>query len=1002
MIRLISARIGCAVFALILAGLPSTLSAAQPPHVDDLRIQQKGEATYFHVRFALPADLLRVRLKPGPYSEIQRRNLVRLPQLVPQDGWAWAVYPRVEIPHYRPVVGFDADTRPSVPVKALEFVGKVQSGVRAKFLLLYPTGKRAAAPGTPFAQVREQTTWTEIPIELDFSQSSGPAFPDCTGHPSSAEDDLEAWWAEGQAARLAVLEALAPDFGFYGFACAATGRKYGVRDPSLIGDEQIKRETIDRELYEATTGAAAITESLQLHRMLQGGTHDKGRRTIDVWDLPGIDIAEHPWEKMMAGKKPSPEPLAQLVPFDNYYVHCKDIRKFIEFGEFLNQWGTTAIRAYEMTSRDYNLQERYERQLCLKSTWLGKTLGPAVIRSLAVTGSDPYLREGSDVTVIFHVANRPLFLAAVASLLQDARREFGKELREGKVDYHGVAIESVVTPLREVSLYRAVVGEFVIYANSPTGLRRVLDVHQGRLKALADSLDFRYMRTIYRLGDKEEDGFAFLSDGFIRQLVGPASKIKEKRRLEALTSLAMVTHGALFAAWENGKLPANHADLLAASALKPQEIYTPEGKGVTWDGTRHAAVSDVYNTLHFATPLIELPIDKVSPDEDREYRRFREGYLNLWRRYFDPVGMRFALTDKEVRVEVYILPLIHASQYDSLRLQAGEGTVALDPTAFSPHTLVQWMTHVAPNYRASGMGSWVMIRLDDSAEIRGALEFWVRKQMSEGETGEYWEESKAAAQATFPLPLTFGIAVADRKQFVEQLKYLQRFLEDYAPFTVEPVKPAYKGVTIKRLRFKKESQAAEWFGAPLHPMYDAFIDDVWYISLQQAPLQELIDRSVAGREGKKSTGKGETVPINSSVHAAPGAAVKAGPALRFYLNWESQRRALANDPIWYALYRGGLIRDTDPEPKRQAAAQRYLGFVPVSPDGAAYMFATRTGEVVNQRHGSLRRPLLHEGIEAASPLGQLLDHLRTVRADLRFREDGVQTTVTIERKLPAR
>src|SRR5206468_6390279 len=114
------------------------------------------------------------------------------------------------------------------------------------------------------------------------------------------------------------------------------------------------------------------------------------------------------------------------------------------------------------------------------------------------------------------------------------------QLREGKADYHGVAVETFVTPLREVSLYRAALGDFVIYANSPNGLRCVLDAQHGRLPALADALDFQYMRTVFRLEDKQEDGFAFLSDAFIRQLVGPAGKIKEKRRLEALTSLSMV------------------------------------------------------------------------------------------------------------------------------------------------------------------------------------------------------------------------------------------------------------------------------------------------------------------------------------------------------------------------------------------------------------------------------------------------------------------------------
>ncbi len=133
----------------------------------------------------------------------------------------------------------------------------------------------------------------------------------------------------------------------------------------------------------------------------------------------------------------------------------------------------------------------------------------------------------------------------------------------------------------------------------------------------------------------------FLSDAFIRNLVGPAMHIKERRRLEALTSLHMVTHGAMFTAWETGKLPHNHEHLLQATGLKADELFIPDGGGAVWDHARQGRrLGSIYNTLHFATPLIELPIDSVSPAEEREYNEFRQQYLDLWRRYFDPVGMR--------------------------------------------------------------------------------------------------------------------------------------------------------------------------------------------------------------------------------------------------------------------------------------------------------------------------------------------------------------------------
>ena len=69
-------------------------------------------------------------------------------------------------------------------------------------------------------------------------------------------------------------------------------------------------------------------------------------------------------------------------------------------------------------------------------------------------------------------------------------------------------------------------GQFVIYSNSPSGVRRVIDAHQGQRKRMADAGDFRYLRTVFPWGQGREDGFVFLSDAFIRRLAGPASRLR--------------------------------------------------------------------------------------------------------------------------------------------------------------------------------------------------------------------------------------------------------------------------------------------------------------------------------------------------------------------------------------------------------------------------------------------------------------------------------------------
>ena len=1060
-----------AVLAGLAAGWVAELRAADAPRVRDLRTQRVGDTTFFHVHFEPPADMESVPVGPDTHT------LTRQPRLVPQDGKTQAVYHRVEGLEFvgtlhgegrakllllYPVskdrlpkagkaemtqayqkIKADLDSKTSYYDLAVEERGKAVVGspaykrhdtqVRQLKKELDDLKEKLNKAQDKLDVIGPPPPWAETPVELDFARAKKVAVPveAARRKPDQppAADDLRGLWASGQAACFALLEALSPDFGFYGFAREATGRKYRVPAPALPRPPGAAgRPALDSQLYEMTTGATAIADSLQLKRMLNPNTRDKGERTVDVTKIPGIDIAEHPWKKMMGGKKPSADPLARLVPHDNYYVRFKNVRKFLEFGDLLDLWGTTIARACEINSRDYGIRGRYQKQLCLRSTGLARTLGPAVVRGLAISGSDAFLREGSDVTVLFHVVNKQVFLAAVEPFVQQARKEFGRRLKEGRADHHGTLVESFVTPLREVSLHRAAVGAYVIYSNSPAGVRRVLDANQGRLKALADSLDYQYLRTVFRFEDEAEDAFAFLSDPFIRRQVGPAVKIKEKRRLEALTSLYMLSHGALFTAWETGKLPTEQKKLLAASTLKLEELYAPEGKGVTWDPERQVAVSEAYNTLDFATPLIELPIDKVTPLEEQGYNQFRAEYLGLWRQYFDPVGMRLALTDKRVTLDTYILPLVQNSMYRELRRWTGGGTVKLDPSRIAPKTLFQFQTHIATDLRERNevweflsilggkvrpfdfLGDWFLVRLD-GGEAVDRLAGMVLRMALKDEKLEI--DEKEATRTFFQIPLTLGVSIRNPLIFAPALAVIRAAIASTLPGAVTwgPVAP-YKGVSMVRVRATPNGEVNKFFNDlkklgkdPFTPqVFYALIDGGWYLSVSDAALRDIIDKTEARNQSKKEPARnGPAVDINSSLYLAPGAAsAKLRQLMRFYLETASHQQAMANLSAWYAFYRGGVIDGNASPEVMAAAARRYLGYVLVSPEGSAYAHAAKTDEVVNRRHGSLRRPTRHRGVEDTAPLGLLLEQIRSVRADLRFREDGIHTTLTIERKPAAK
>src|SRR6185437_2334305 len=386
------------------------LSAGEPPRVLELRTQKVEATTYFHVRLEQPADLRLPSFDTSkPFSESDRRKFARLPRLVSQDEKTRSVY-------YR--------QRRSQPW--LSFCGQVRGGGKTKLLLLYPLAEQALQKPLPLAELVRTTGMAEVAIELDFDKAQAILVPKIDPQDQHIHrDDLRGYWALHQAAHFAVLETQVLDFNFYSFAREATGRKYNVVAPAWV-----RRQTADaeRRLYEITTGADAIAETLQLHRLLQPESRPGGERSVNITDVAGITVPRQPWDRMLDGKLPAVESIARLVPHDNYYVYFKNIRKFMEFGDLLDQWGTSVIRVFEMKSRDAQLRERYERQLCLKSTALGKLLGPAVVKGIVVTGNDPYLREGTDITVLFEVANRALFRSAVEGFLKEARQKHGDRL----------------------------------------------------------------------------------------------------------------------------------------------------------------------------------------------------------------------------------------------------------------------------------------------------------------------------------------------------------------------------------------------------------------------------------------------------------------------------------------------------------------------------------------------------------------------------------------------
>ncbi len=969
---------GLVVASLILT--PSLVRGAEV-EVQELRTQKVGETTYFEVTLTTPEDMRQSTRYDGTGSlETRRRAVASLPRLVPQDRNSASVcyfHPRSTERIYEP---------------SLTFLGKTCGKEAAAVCFYYPTGtKSATVDGSLMQSYVQAPIWREAKFTIDFSKArrlvSPPRLQD---RPKLiADDDLERRWALAQTKQFEVWRLQSPGFGFFAFARAATARKYRVRMFNMEPPPPADPEGDYKYIYELITGGSTLADSLAQNRMSSETPTKSEWREVDIGKLEGIALPEHPWATMMGGKESQVESLSNWIPDDNYYAVARGIRAYQNLAELLDRWGGNVLHAYEQVSRDERIRARYEKQLCLPADRLAEKCGDSTIRAIAITGSDLYWREGSDLSVLFDLKDKKRFMESAEIFLQEARKEYGKQMVESTSEYKDVRIESFATPLREISLHRVVVEEIVIYSNSLAGLHRILDARNSPDHALAKAQDFQYMRLIYRYTDKDEDGFAFLSDAFIRRLLSPASKIKEQRRLKALASLSLVHHAALFHAWETGRLPASQDELLTASALNRSVLLDPEGEEVKWDASRQQAVSKQYGTRSFLTPLVELPIDRVTMSEEIDYRNFARAYKNLWQRFLDPAGLRFTTRGRRLRVETHILPVVRTSGYDTLRRITGGKSITFDMSRISPSTVVQLLTAFNANEISKKDGkqgeSWALVTLDDSKKFQELLKLWVNRSFELGDArNKSLEEIIHVAQR---LPLTVGLHYAGDADG----KRSQEIVESYRSLLVEGIDKrideTYRGITIS-------TSASKLLGFDLK-VYSARIENAYYLSLRRDSLFRSIDQSILRREKQVKEQPTETA---TSLYFAPQSLLQSASAVFGYLEWESHRRALESGATWHALYRSGLLATNANGITQQTTALRYLGYIPVSPDGSAYRYDTVRDEATNERHGSYGRPRLGSGLDKRSAGKQLFDSLRTVRVDLSFREDGVQTALTFDLK----
>jgi hypothetical protein len=487
--------------------------------------------------------------------------------------------------------------------------------------------------------------------------------------------------------------------------------KIGQIVPEIAGDRMMevmakRREDVD--LFSIYSGALAVQESLQLDAMIADQPEDipagrpgqfplgrgerDGRRPPDgkmvaMADLSGPMIMSHPWDKMLAGRKPQVSLLARSVPADFYFAEFRSVNKLTEASRIVDLWGNHLFNQAVQEAETKLVDQRMREQLAVEVNPLLAPFYDSIVQRIAIAGNDLFVREGSDVTLLFQVKQPPTFRAQMDKFLSAAAAKPGARRTTGT--YQGVDFVAVETPDRRIHVVSAYPKpDLHVRSNSRMALERIIDAIQGHtadgkpVRRLGDTSEFAYIRTLMPPGAQEEDGLIYLSDPFMRRMVGPELRLTERRRMICYNNLKMINHAALMYRTERGKSAKSLAELATAGCVPGEfgagKLACPDGGKYTLSEDGLTGVCSHHGYAHYLTPCSEIEVREVTGMEAKAYRDFVEQYDNYWRIYFDPIAVRLTITPQRYRAETIVLPLIDNSVYTGLASVLGGKPEQLD------------------------------------------------------------------------------------------------------------------------------------------------------------------------------------------------------------------------------------------------------------------------------------------------------------------------------------
>ncbi|MEZ6056953.1 MAG: hypothetical protein R3C01_09625 [Planctomycetaceae bacterium] len=828
-----------------------------------------------------------------------------------------------------------------------------------------------------------------------------------------------------------------------------------------------RREDIG--LFSIFTGALAVQESLQLDTMVNRGQPDAASQEhIPLSELSAPTIKAHPWDEMLGDRDPQVSALSKCVPEDFYFVRFRSVAKLTELADEGDLWATHLLDQATNEARGSNFSGRLKQQLAIETNSLLRPFYDLAVSEVAMTGSDLYCREGSDVTLLFGVRQRLLFDQRMQGFLKNAQENNSDcERKEG--EYRGVKYVHLATPDRRVSVIAADPREDLhIRSNSLIAFERVVDAMNGETvsgrpaPALGNSTEFKYIRTLFPLDADEEDGFAYLSDPFIRRMVGPEVKILELRRMEAYNHLRMIGHAQLLHRTQYGK-PANSLDELLLHECLSFKVNQKEGFASPGEVGEYALstrtkqpVNSYYGNVDFLRPIIEVPFTYATREEAEMYEQFRERYDQYWRTFFDPIAIRIHADEQQYRLETLVLPLMDNSIYSSMAMaMQSDGVKAMDAYPVPNSNILsvyfnvpveKWSAELLREIPEEGnFGDASLDEFFDPREAKKVITRFVKDGIGD-QVGLHVCDSKPLFDMNMPALLGM---LAGRPGGGRSMMNSPEFL--LAPFLISSINsPVYVSVPVRDIEatdkfldlienalavYARADHGRSWFrvepdfyrlkqaggedircqsfkvGPIKWRMFWTRIDNVIYVASKRETFDDI-------RQAHVEQGDKKRADVGPTGHAVVRMRAENWDKVLpdFQLSWAENNRvaSLNNISPLYGVARAILSEQTKADKplgqmdfaaiskQAHAEAMQIYGVDYYCPDGGKFELASDGKSMHNSLHGTPLAPMQNSLPAENVTTGRLLSRVRQVTAALTFEKEGLRAVLIIDRQEKSR